>query len=371
METFAYLHDACAYEALESSSAELTRSDGFTARKVSGTALIRVLSLLISLSILSLASAAAALQLGDKGSAVSTLQTQLQGINCLSGTADGVFGPQTEAAVKCLQAKYNLTQDGVFGSQSQAALTGYGAAVTAQPTATPVASQLLRAGDSSAAVSRLQERLAALRYFDSPVTGYFGPLTVDAVKQFQTAKGLTPDGIVGAQTSKALGLGAVATTDPSTAPTKPVTPGTEVVINQQPLRVGSSGSEVEALQNRLKALGFFTGPVTGYYGSLTQAAVASYQKSRGLQATGNADANTLNSIGSVAGRITSRRYIVVVPKEDQNTLARVRRVVPSAQSDASKLGEFVNAGTFFDRDSADRQSAFLRDRGLDARVAYR
>ena len=375
METLAYLHHACAYEASESSSVEPTLPDGTIARKVTGTALIRVLSLIVSLSILSLASVAQALQLGDQGTAVSTLQTQLQETGCFTGAVDGRFGPQTEQAVKCWQSNRRLTPDGIVGAQTQATLTAQGSGTTGQTSAAARTSSLIRPGESDGVtcktVCQLQMRLTELNYFDKPVTGYFGAYTVDAVKQFQTDRGLAPDGIVGAQTYKELGIAPmVATTAPLSTPTPPIAAGSEVVINQSSLRVGASGAEVEALQTRLKALGFFNGPVTGYYGPVTQAAVMRYQQSRGLQATGTADTNMLNSLNAVAVR-PSRRYVVVVPKEDHNTLARVKRVVPSAVSEQSRLGEFVKAGTFFDRDSADRQSAFLRGRGLDARVAYR
>jgi peptidoglycan hydrolase-like protein with peptidoglycan-binding domain len=366
METLAYLHHACAHEAA------LTVTDSplsveYLPRQ-SRTALIRVCSLLVSLGILSLAGAAAALQLGDRGAAVTTLQTQLQETGCFTGTVDGIFGPQTDAGVKCFQARNGLTADGIVGSQTQAVLVGTG--VAAQPTLTPVTSKVMRSGDSSDDVLRMQTRLVELQY-DAPMTGYFGTVTMDAVKQFQRDRGLTVDGVVGAQTARALGLTpSVATSTPLSPSTPPAPAGTEVVVSQKTLRVGSSGAEVEALQNRLKALGFFNGPVTGYYGTLTQAAVTRYQQSRGLAATGVADANTLNSIGAVAGKMASRRYVVVIPQEGNNLLARVRRDVPNATIEKSRLGNFVNAGTFFDRTSADRQSAFLRGRGLDARVAY-
>lgn len=38
--------------------------------------------------------------------------------------------------------------------------------------------------------------------------GIFGPLTEEAVKELQKAKGLTPDGVVGARTWAALGVAA-------------------------------------------------------------------------------------------------------------------------------------------------------------------
>ncbi|MEI8327602.1 MAG: peptidoglycan-binding domain-containing protein [Candidatus Taylorbacteria bacterium] len=49
---------------------------------------------------------------------------------------------------------------------------------------------------------------------------------------------------------------------------------------------GISDSEVTILQQRLKAGGFFTGLVTGYFGPQTKAAVGAYQKKNGLAAVG-------------------------------------------------------------------------------------
>ena len=66
--------------------------------------------------------------------------------------------------------------------------------------ATPV----LRRGDKNASVSLLQTKLNAAGY-QVGTDGDFGPGTDAAVKQFQAAKGLTADGIVGPRTWAALG----------------------------------------------------------------------------------------------------------------------------------------------------------------------
>lgn len=53
------------------------------------------------------------------------------------------------------------------------------------------------------------------------------------------------------------------------------------------LTLGSEDAQVTALQNRLAALGFYSGPVTGYFGTLTQSAVMKYQTANGIEATGS------------------------------------------------------------------------------------
>ena len=55
----------------------------------------------------------------------------------------------------------------------------------------------------------------------------------------------------------------------------------------QSLSVGMSGAQVTALQQRLVADGFYAGPITGYYGTLTGVAVKEFQTAHGLAATGN------------------------------------------------------------------------------------
>jgi Transglycosylase-like domain/Putative peptidoglycan binding domain len=53
---------------------------------------------------------------GDRGTAVRAIQGQL-GI-----TADGVFGPMTERAVKRFQSRHNLVPDGIVGPLTRSAL---------------------------------------------------------------------------------------------------------------------------------------------------------------------------------------------------------------------------------------------------------
>lgn len=52
------------------------------------------------------------------------------------------------------------------------------------------------------------------------------------------------------------------------------------------LTLGSQDSQVSALQQRLTTLGFYSGSITGFYGTLTQQAVMKYQTSHGITATG-------------------------------------------------------------------------------------
>lgn len=64
----------------------------------------------------------------------------------------------------------------------------------------------LRPGARSSGVMEVQRRLRKLGYYDGPIDGIYGPYTVECVKRLQRAKGLRPDGFVGASTYDALGM---------------------------------------------------------------------------------------------------------------------------------------------------------------------
>jgi len=139
-------------------------------------------------------SGAPILRQGDKSVDVTLLQTKLNAAG-YKVTTDGSFGPGTAAAVKQFQATKNLTPDGVVGRATWAALVDAAPDKSAAPT--------LRQGETGTSVTLLQTKLNAAGY-KVTVDGSFGPGTAAAVKQFQAAKNLTPDGVVGQATWAAL-----------------------------------------------------------------------------------------------------------------------------------------------------------------------
>ena len=73
-------------------------------------------------------------------------------------------------------------------------------------------------------------------------------------------------------------------------------------------QLGSSGSEVRAIQERLKERGLFNDSVTGYYGEKTKAAVIKFQKQQGISQTGTAGPQTLRwaFLSALCRRLRSR-----------------------------------------------------------------
>ncbi|MBR6429792.1 MAG: spore cortex-lytic enzyme [Oscillospiraceae bacterium] len=84
-----------------------------------------VLLLMINLAVLAVFQAlpaAAAYKKGSAGSVVTQIQQKLSQWGYYSGSVDGVYGSQTEKAVRQFQRKNGLTVDGVAGKQTLAAM---------------------------------------------------------------------------------------------------------------------------------------------------------------------------------------------------------------------------------------------------------
>ncbi|HEY8186950.1 MAG TPA: peptidoglycan-binding protein [Pyrinomonadaceae bacterium] len=71
------------------------------------------------------------------------------------------------------------------------------------------------------------------------------------------------------------------------------------------LKQGSSGPDVQDLQQKLKALGFDPKGVDGNFGPGTKAAVIAFQQSKGLQADGVAGPATMAALQAASGSATS------------------------------------------------------------------
>lgn len=68
------------------------------------------------------ATAPTAYRIGSRGDAVATYQKRLTELGYNTGTADGIYGNMTAAAVKQFQSDHGLVADGILGSQTIAAM---------------------------------------------------------------------------------------------------------------------------------------------------------------------------------------------------------------------------------------------------------
>jgi peptidoglycan hydrolase-like protein with peptidoglycan-binding domain len=128
----------------------------------------------------------------------------------------------------------------------------------------------LRVGSSGQDVRRLQRLLVMMKLLDfEQIDGQFGAKTEAVVRAFQTDRGLTADGIVGAQIWHAL-------------PADPNTPQ---------IAAGAHGAVTTALQKALRTFGGTGAPTDpgtadGAFGPRTEAAVRAYQGEHGLPVDG-------------------------------------------------------------------------------------
>ncbi|MEO3756021.1 peptidoglycan-binding protein [Streptomyces sp. B6B3] len=132
---------------------------------------------------------------GSTGPEVAALQHLLTGNGHDAGASDGQFGPQTESAVRSFQTALGLTVDGVADARTWTALLAAGSPDS------------LSEGSTGESVSRLQRALTAALGRTVDIDGIFGPLTSEAVSEYQQSRGLGVDGLVGPETWGALQAG--------------------------------------------------------------------------------------------------------------------------------------------------------------------
>lgn len=157
-------------------------------------------------------------------------------------------------------------------------------------------SSVLKLGSSGSAVTKLQNRLKALGFYDGVVTGYFGEATQAAYKAFQKAAGVTVDGIAGKSDLKILYSDSAPKAD--TSAQEPEEEATEATVSDGTYRLGDQGDEIVKIQTQLSALGYFNGECTGYFGDVTQAGVIAFQNANSLEATGEVDKSTYDTLFS-------------------------------------------------------------------------
>lgn len=128
---------------------------------------------------------------GSQGNFVYLLQFILNqyGYNL---SVDGIFGTRTLNAVRDFQRNNSLSVDGLVGNNTWKTL------LTLPPY------PLLKQNYRGAYVTFLQQLLESNLYPVGGIDGIFGTRTLNAVRTFQQANGLTVDGIVGNNTWNAL-----------------------------------------------------------------------------------------------------------------------------------------------------------------------
>lgn len=141
--------------------------------------------------------------------------------------------------------------------------------------------RLYRVGDEGPAIRDIQDRLAALGFApNGDNRAMFGDGTRQAVIDFQKAKGLDSDGVVGPDTWRALYEAGYRL-------------GDRIIFMRRPM---IRGEDVAELQSRLNSLGFDSGKVDGIYGTKTEQAVIDFQHNRHLAEDGRVGPEVVTEI---------------------------------------------------------------------------
>ncbi len=116
--------------------------------------------------------------------------------------------------------------------------------------------------------------------------------------------------------------------------------GATAFVFTKNLGLGSTGIDVTELQKRLTALGHYSGPTSGYYGTLTAQAVKKYQASKGLETTGGLGPKTraaLNQTGSVLGASVSTSVTVLTPEAKATLIQKILAMILELQKQLAEL----------------------------------
>lgn len=264
---------------------------------------------------------------GDSGPIVRRIQNSL---NIISNnyplipkvTPDGVYGENTEDAVKTFQRIFNLTPDGVVGRATWYKIVNLVVGISRLNELNSVGNTLfglsleypdaITEGDTGEKVSIMQLMLNILsEYYDEipsvPSSGSYDAQTKIGVIAFQRLFGLPQNGIVGDTTWEAM-YNAV----------KGIYIATDTGTNAEPavilpypgmlLSTGARGDDVRALQDYLNEISLVYTEITpitptGNFGANTQAAVRAFQVTFGLPDTGVVDRATWERITQVFAQV--------------------------------------------------------------------
>lgn len=273
-----------------------------------------------------------AIRRGDSGENVTVIQVELNRISNNYPAipkitpVDGVFGAQTEEAVKKFQSIFNLTPDGIVGKATWYKLVSIYVGITKL---TELESEgqkyygisfsypnVLRHGDSGEKVEILQYMLSVISNFNPfvknlSIDGIFGDKTRDSVVSFQKQYGLQSDGIVGEMTWNRI-YDAFIGTEADYAANEGIFDADIPPTPEKTLKTGDRGEYVMLIQTYLDAVSFLNvslPPVAidGIYGEKTAMSVRAYQAAYGLDQTGEVNFETWQSLTNSYRNIRSAR----------------------------------------------------------------
>jgi len=231
------------------------------------------------------------LRLGSQGTEVSELQSLLKLLGYYTGTVDGQYQESTVSAVSAFQQAAQLQPDGVVGTETWNRLL---------PTAPPVQqtavapSNVIPSGATlvtPVTSPQVSPQPATRPNFPTPtaVTPTVTPAAIPAPAPStpRPTQGYTPVTPAPNPASSPAPNPAPSPAPKPQATTTAVSPTTSSADSTEPvLRRGMDGDAVTRLQQRLQAIGVFSGSVDGVFGAETELAVQEAQRNFNLEPDG-------------------------------------------------------------------------------------
>ena len=210
----------------------------------------------------------------EEQTGIKDIQDKLVALSYLTAGEyeEGKFDGNTVIAMQLFQSANGIEATGEADFNSQLVLFS-GSAVE-----NPNAGAVIY-GMSGSAVTKLQERLKALRYTTDEPTGIFDDATLKAVNAYQKNAGLEVSNSLSAEELKVLYSDKAVKSE-----------------DYDNLQVGYNGSDVKSLEGDLTKLGYYEGSIKGEFNDELETAVQDYQKENKLEANGVADDTVRNSI---------------------------------------------------------------------------
>lgn len=336
------------------------------------------------------------LRIGSRGIDVTQIQKQLNAIaiNYPAITPifpiDGIFGMQTDSAVRIFQRQFNLSVDGVVGKSTWYKISYIYVAVRklAELTSLGIQNEIyngaypgtpLRYGDKGVQVQFLQYLLQAIATYDSDirmiptVDGDFGNNTYQSVLSFQRKYHLTVDGIVGMTTWNKI-YSIFQNYEQNITGPYPIPP-----YPQTTYQLGATGENVRLIQEALNVVGTLYSSipvlvVDGLFGQNTAQAVRTFQRIANLNPDGIVGVNTWNALFTLAAQIQNGDLPSVglpayigIPLRLNSTGEDVRLIQDRLQSIAIYYPGIprVQANGIYDMTTQSAVSAFQELLGLD------
>ena len=216
---------------------------------------------------------------GKTGETVKYIQNKLINKGYFLGRtgADGIFGFQTEKAVRQFQIDSNLSADGIIGPLTWEKLEDPTIVISSS-----YPGNIIGMGARGENVVKIQKELIRRGYnVPGGADGQYGSGCRETVKKFQGDNGLEIDGVVGKRTWDTL------------FPTL----GIELPYPGKIITMGSRGENVIRIQKRLIRLGYnVPGGADGQYGSGCREMIKKFQGDNGLEIDGDVGENTWNTL---------------------------------------------------------------------------